>query len=367
MRRLALGTLRTWGAPPSRSRVHGGWHPLAPRDVAAARDAVARSLPDLLASNLDDTLRAELLEAAAELGVAAVAPLLADQARDRSRGPASRAEALLRLDRLGDAGAIAEALLTDDAPAVRSAARRVRVGRRPASVVVPDLVAATTADDPRERQAAVELLGSIDDPAAERAVRTLVERLAGGDRDAATEIEVVEAAERRLGAEAASRLVAARAAAGADVGPIAAWRDCLEGGDAERGRAVFFGKAAVSCVRCHKAEGQGGEVGPQLDRIAREKGREHLLESVVAPDAKVADAWRTTVILTDDGRTVAGIVTAEQEGIVSLRVPDGTTLRIPADAIEDRASGPSAMPADLAGKLTRRELRDLVAWLASLR
>ena len=73
------------------------------------------------------------------------------------------------------------------------------------------------------------------------------------------------------------------------------------------------------------------------------------------------------MILTDAGRTVAGIVTGEQEGIVSLRVPDGTVLRIPAASIEERASGPSAMPADLAGKLTRRELRDLVAWLGSLR
>ena len=364
MRALALETLRTWAAPPSRSRVHGRLNPIPARDAAGVREALDRALPDLLASNLDDALRAALLEAAAELGVAKVAPLLADQARDRSRSPSSRAEALARLDRLGDAIADADRLLTDDSPVVRSAARRVRARHRPAAEVLPDLVAATGAADPRERQAAVDLLGSIDDPGAVLAVRGLAERLGGSERDPATEIEVVEAAQRRLGAEAAERIVAARAAG---EGALAAWRDCLEGGDPDRGRSVFFGKAAVSCVRCHKAEGNGGEVGPPLDGKLAEKGREHLLESIVAPDAKVADAWRTTVILTDDGRTVAGIVTGEQEGIVSLRVADGTVLRIPAASIEERASGPSAMPADLAGKLTRRELRDLVAWLGSLR
>ena len=87
----------------------------------------------------------------------------------------------------------------------------------------------------------------------------------------------------------------------------------------------------------------------------------------MAPDAKVADAFRTTVIITDDGRTVAGIVTGEKDGVLTLKTADGGMVEVPLNTIEDRASGPSSMPADLAGKLTRRELRDLVAWLSSLR
>ena len=130
---------------------------------------------------------------------------------------------------------------------------------------------------------------------------------------------------------------------------------------------MFFGKVAVSCVRCHRAEGTGGDVGPRLDGIAKEKERQYLLEAIVAPDAKVADAFRTTVLVTDDGRTIAGIVSAEKEGVLTLKTADGGFVEVPLDSIEDRASGPSSMPADLAGKLSRRELRDLVAWLSSLR
>ena len=108
-------------------------------------------------------------------------------------------------------------------------------------------------------------------------------------------------------------------------------------------------------------------MGPKLDGIGREKDRRHLLEAIVAPDAKVADAYRTTVLVTDDGRTLAGIVTGEGDGTVKLKTADGGMVEVPLDSIEDRASGPSSMPADLAGKLSRRELRDLVAWLESLR
>jgi quinoprotein glucose dehydrogenase len=123
---------------------------------------------------------------------------------------------------------------------------------------------------------------------------------------------------------------------------------------------------AVSCVRCHRAEGTGGDVGPKLDGIAKDKDRRYLLEAIVAPDAKVADAFRTTVIVTDDGRTLAGIVSGEKDGVLTLKNADGGIVDVPLGTIEDRASGPSSMPADIVRKLSRRELRDLVAWLSSL-
>jgi quinoprotein glucose dehydrogenase len=280
----------------------------------------------------------------------------------------SRAEALVTLDAAGDASAVelSTSLLRDSSPAVRSAARKVRAARLPAAETVAELARAAAAADVEERQTAIDLLGTIDDPAAGRAVTALVEGLRS-KRDGTTELEINEAAARRLGQEMADRLAAERVATAVEGDLTAAWRDCLDGGNTARGRALFFGKVAVSCVRCHRAEGTGGDVGPKLDGIAKEKAREYLLEAIVAPDAKVADAFRTTVLVTDDGRTVAGIVTGEKDGILSLKNADGGIVEVALDTIEDRASGPSSMPADLAKKLTRRELRDLVAWLSSLR
>jgi quinoprotein glucose dehydrogenase len=169
-----------------------------------------------------------------------------------------------------------------------------------------------------------------------------------------------------LGQGEADRLAAERIASAPEGDTTAAWRDCLDGGDPARGRALFYGKVAVSCVRCHRVEGTGGDVGPKLDGIAKDKDRRYLLEAIVAPDAKVADAFRTTVIVTDDGRTLAGIVSGEKDGVLTLKNADGGIVDVPLDTIEDRASGPSSMPADIVRKLSRRELRDLVAWLSSL-
>src|SRR3712207_7521051 len=47
-----------------------------------------------------------------------------------------------------------------------------------------------------------------------------------------------------------------------------------------------------------------------------------------------------------------------------FRSSEGQTLMIPVAEIEERNRGPSAMPADLTKKMSRRELRDLVEFLS---
>ena len=360
----AVAALQAWADPPRRNRVTGCWQVYAsPRDAAVARAAVEAALPALLAAKLDEPLRLAVLEAATSLGVAATAPLLVDWCRDTTCSAASRARALdtLVASQPASAAELAGTLRGDAAPAVRMAARRVLVAHLPAAELVPELERAIGADDLAERQAAVTLLAGLDGPQAVEAVRRLATRLAAGSIDPTIALEVREAARMRLGTEPA----AARGDGdGSDV--LASWSDTLAGGDAARGRDVFFTKGEVSCVRCHRAEGKGGDVGPALDGIAATKQAPYLLESIVSPDAVVAEAFRTTVILTDAGVTVAGIVMAEGPETVKLKLADGTVKEVAVAAIEERTSGPSAMPADLVGKLSRRELRDLVAWLATL-
>jgi quinoprotein glucose dehydrogenase len=360
----AIEALRVWAEPPQRNRVTGVWqfHTL-PRDPEVARGALEAALPDLLGSKLDEPLRFAVLQAATELGIASTGSMLVNWCHDTTCSPASRAKALGSLLASNPAAAaeVSAKLREDPQPAVRIAARRVRAARLPAEQVVPELEAAVSSMDLAERQAAVSLLAEIDAPSAVEAVKRLAAKLESGSLDPTIHLEVREAAQRRLGRE-----VAAAPASGGSEDMVAAWSDTLEGGDVVRGRELFFTKGEVSCVRCHRAECKGGDVGPGLDGIAATKQRSYLLESIVAPNATVAEAYRTTVILTDEGQTVAGIIVSEDADTVKLKTADGTIKSVAVASIDERASGPSSMPADLAGKLTRRELRDLVAWLASL-
>jgi quinoprotein glucose dehydrogenase len=150
---------------------------------------------------------------------------------------------------------------------------------------------------------------------------------------------------------------------------LAPYLESLAGGDADRGRNIVLNNSAVYCQRCHKLDGQGGEVGPQLNGIAadKEKDRRYLLESVVLPSAKIAKGFDTVILVLNDERTVSGIIKSEDKKEIKLVTPENKELVIPVKDVDSRRTGPSAMPDDLHKKLTRRELRDVVEFLASLR
>ncbi len=368
-RRLeAVAVLRGWAQPPSLDRVLGMWRPCAePRDAAVARQALAGTLAETFAvtSNpvaANEKLRTAVLDAAAVLGVPGVGRLLAAVCDDPARDPATRAAALVALAATDGAAALplAERLSRDREPSVRIQARRVRARAERAEKLAAELAAvcatsAATKPQLREQQDAIDLLATIDAPGARQAVEQLAARLATGRLDPRLALEVIEARDAQAG----------KAASPAATTELAA--ELLEEGDAARGRELFFRRASLECVRCHRAEGTGGDVGPRLDGIAARRDRTYLLESVVRPSSRFADGYRTTVVVTDEGRTLAGILKGETREELIIMTADGRSHRIPISSIEDRSEGASAMPADLATKLTRRELRDLVEWLAGLR
>ena len=80
----------------------------------------------------------------------------------------------------------------------------------------------------------------------------------------------------------------------------------------------------------------------------------------------VAEGFETALVLTTEGETIAGIVKLENDESLDLIKADGSLVRVDLEEIEARRKGKSSMPEDLIDKLTMRQLRDLVAYLASL-
>ncbi len=146
----------------------------------------------------------------------------------------------------------------------------------------------------------------------------------------------------------------------------ARFRECLAGGNAERGRAVFE-RADASCVRCHSVRKQGGNVGPALDGIGLRQPREYLLESIVVPDAKIAPGFETAVVKMKDGKTYTGIVKQDTKSALTLMNADGQLIPLDPQQVQSRVRGVSAMPEGFGNTLSKRDLRDLVEYLAQLK
>jgi putative heme-binding domain-containing protein len=169
-----------------------------------------------------------------------------------------------------------------------------------------------------------------------------------------------------------------RAAAGALLGRLEAdaagvkarlveLEDVLSGGDPRRGREVFFGPRGA-CSSCHAVAGQGARVGPDLAGIGAIRTRRDLLEAVVFPSAGFARGYEPWRLKTRDGDVIDGLRVRESADAITILQADRTERRIRRAAIEDiRESRTSIMPAGLDRQLSREELRDLLAFLASLR
>ena len=106
-------------------------------------------------------------------------------------------------------------------------------------------------------------------------------------------------------------------------------------------------------------------VVPDLTGIGSRATREYLLESLVAPNARMTPGYENLIIKLRNGESYVGLLKDDDlENIILDSAEDGL-LRIPKASIESLDLGLSAMPADVTTMLSRRELRDLVEFLAS--
>jgi quinoprotein glucose dehydrogenase len=371
----ALDMLGAWAKPAPRDRVLGSWRPLAERDSAVAANALRTQLAAVFSGSA--AVRRKAAEVASALGVKEVVPELLRLFHDNHADAAARAAALAALGQL-KAGQIDEAVkaaLTDKASELRIEARRILARRNP-EAAVKELKAVLDAGPTNEKQAAFAALGATAVPEADKLLSLFLNQLTAGRIAPEVQLDLVTAVRERLDRpnrllNPPERLALRRQLQAYDEAlakdSAAAYRLALAGGDAERGREVFFGKVALSCVRCHKISETGGEVGPDLTKIAVDKTREYLLESLVDPNKAIAKGFETVVLTLDDGRSISGIVKSQDAKELTLINAEAQTLTIPIAEILERTTGQSAMPADLVKQISLLELRDLVEYLSALK
>ncbi len=365
----ALAALGDWPAPSGRDRVTGLWRPLDPAETKRpARPAVAALAPliEPLLRSGSDGARAEAIRSVGKLALAEAASALAAFVRAGSGRGAERAAALATLASLrppGLAELVARASV-DRSAEVRIQALRAKLLLAPQEA--PDLIEKLVEKGSvEEKQVALAALAKLDVARADLLLAGWLDRLAQGRFPEGAALDLLEAAAQRPDAQVRHRLEtfsAQRPQEGFD-----AYRETLTGGNAAAGRDVFVRNSAVQCVRCHAIEGYGGEVGPALDGIARKRDRRYLLEAVVVPNVAFAPGFESVIVTAHDGTTVGGILKKETPRELELLTPEGKPQRIAKRQVKSRDRGASGMPDGLGPLLTRRELRNLIAYLASLK
>ncbi len=278
---------------------------------------------------------------------------------------------------------------------VRRRAYRMLLRRAPEASVTADLTArsAVQAGSPLRAAALLEVHGAAAisivaeearDGTAERRADAL--RVLAGFRDDAASAAFLDEGARLKGDDSTLLVEWLRYAGGAEddavksaaaameaeweasEDPLARWRMCLEGGDAERGRRIFSSKAETSCMKCHVVGDEGGsEAGPAMDDVGKRLSAEQLLRSIVEPNAEIAAGYESWLIMTDDGETFSGRILEEDAEVLLLETAQKEQLEFEIVEIKARRRDVSAMPSNVASHLSRSEMRDLIAFLSSLR
>src|ERR1017187_2911398 len=135
-------------------------------------------------------------------------------------------------------------------------------------------------------------------------------------------------------------------------------------GDAARGRALFA--ASGECTNCHRVNGTGSRIGPELSDVGARTSPADLLASLLRPDERVLPTHWYVRVVTRDGRTFTG--RRLNEDTYSVQLIDGReklVSLVKGDLQEYELIKKSPMPS-YEGKLTAEQLGDLVAYLASL-
>jgi putative heme-binding domain-containing protein len=129
--------------------------------------------------------------------------------------------------------------------------------------------------------------------------------------------------------------------------------------DAASGK-LLFGK---HCAVCHKFDGLGHDVAPDLAAI-RNRGVDAIIAAVLDPNREVNPQYLTYTLRTTDGRTLTGIIAGESATTVTLRRAEGVTdMVLRADIDELRGNGVSLMPEGLEKELTQQQLADITGYL----
>jgi putative membrane-bound dehydrogenase-like protein len=133
-----------------------------------------------------------------------------------------------------------------------------------------------------------------------------------------------------------------------------------EKGDPAAGKVIFKNQ----CAKCHVHSGEGTHIGPDLTGVAVHP-KEHLLVDILDPSRSVEANFRAYTVTLKKGTYVTGLLASESRTAIEVFDAEGKKQTILRDDIEEiRATAKSLMPDGFEKQINRKDLTDLLEFLA---
>jgi len=216
-----------------------------------------------------------------------------------------------------------------------------------------------------ERQSAISSLGKLPLNISTETFKELLDLWSKDDLAPEVRLDLAEAIEATEDQSLISALADIKPI-GTDGDLMAAYSDCLSGGDAGKGNLIIWNHTGAQCIRCHEMHDYGGIAGPPLTHIGDALSPEQLLESLILPSATIAPGYGMVSIITNDDREIDGMLIKESPDLLTIKDASGNIVEVAITDVAERIDAMSGMT-DMTKILTKKEIRDVVAFLSTLK
>jgi putative heme-binding domain-containing protein len=136
-------------------------------------------------------------------------------------------------------------------------------------------------------------------------------------------------------------------------------------GAVDVGKVIFDTKG--TCAKCHKVQGEGKEIGPDLSEIGSKLSREAMFVSILNPSEGISHNYETYFVELDSGLSETGLLVSQTDAEITIKNGEGVTRNFSrAEIIDFVKDKKSLMPDGLQKPLTIDELVSLVDYLQTL-
>ena len=227
---------------------------------------------------------------------------------------------------------------------------------------------ARSAEQLSTQQQAILSLATLESEGAQKEIEHLAEQFLDGELDSRLGLELFESVSGLFtkNSETQKRF-RDFAVAKLDDPKLSKFAFSKSGGDSKRGEDLFRNHVQAQCARCHRIGPQGSEIGPELTKIASKRDSAYLWRAILQPSKEIEDKYRSQSILLDSDEIIKGVILSESDETLIIANEKGEEIKIPqAEIIQVKEQELSLMP-EMHNVLTPREVRDLLAYLQTLK